>query len=123
MKILIFQNFDFTTPTLWCIQARAVQIYFFDLGTPFGSQRPGEGGKNTEKPNEFTDSQNFAELWVAPPKTIFAMKPLNHLGVDITLETIALRFMYNKRRNAARQRNSRQRGPLSDSEPESGPHL
>ena len=76
---------------------------FFDLGTPFESQKPNEQRKNTEKPNEFTDSENFS-LEVAPRlKTMFAMKPANHLGVGITLETIALRVMYNKRRNAARQ--------------------
>ena len=38
---------------------------FFDLGTPFESQKPNAQKKNTEKPNEFTDSEHFCVIWVA----------------------------------------------------------
>ena len=38
---------------------------FFDLTTPFESQKPRKLVKNTEKPNEFTDSEHFCVIWVA----------------------------------------------------------
>ena len=66
---------------------------FFDLTTPFESQSPRNLGKNTGTPNEFTDSKNFAPNGVAQTKTMFATKTAKHLGVGITLETIALRVM------------------------------
>ena len=62
-------------------------------------------------------------MWVQRMKTMFATKTAKHLGVGITLETIALRVMCNKRRSAERQWNSRQRGPLNDLESENGPDL
>ena len=68
---------------------------FFDLTTPFESPKPRNLEKNTEKPNEFTDSEHSCVMWARRRKTMFAAKPVKHLGVGITLETIALRVMYN----------------------------
>ena len=76
---------------------------FFDLDTPFESQKPNEQTQNTDTPNEFTDSENFSPNGVAQMISTIATKTAKHLGVGITLETIALRVMCNKRRNAARQ--------------------
>ena len=66
---------------------------FFDLATPFESQKPNAQRKNTEKPNEFTDSENFSPNGVAQMISMFATNSVNHPGVGITLETIALRVM------------------------------
>ena len=80
MKILIFQNFDFMIPTRWCIQSSAVKIKFFDLITPFESQMPTNLGKNTDTPNEFTDSENFSPNGVAQMISMFATNTAKHLG-------------------------------------------
>ena len=53
--------------------------------------------------NEFTDSDTFWPNGVAQIISMFATKTANHLGVGITLETTALRVMFNQRRSAARQ--------------------
>ena len=67
---------------------------FFDLTTPFESQNARNYEKNTGTPNEFTDSENFSPNGVAQMISMFATKTAKHLGVDITLETTALRVMY-----------------------------
>ena len=71
--------------------------------TPFESQTPRNPGENTDRPNEFTDSEDFLLKYVAQPISAIATETAKHIGVDITLETTALRVMYNKRHNAAKQ--------------------
>ena len=67
---------------------------FFDLTTPFESLNPRNHEKNTDMPNEFTDSENFSPNGVARMISMFATKTAKHLGVGITLETTALRVMF-----------------------------
>ena len=76
---------------------------FFDLTTPFESLNPRNHEKNTDKPNEFTDSKHFGVICVQRMKTMFATKTVNHLGVGITLKTAALGDMYKN--DAAPQNN------------------
>ena len=64
---------------------------FFDLTSAFESDVLGLDGKITDRPNEFTDFENFELEEVARPKTRDAMQAVNHPGVGITLETTALR--------------------------------
>ena len=48
-------------------------------------------GKSTVGTNEFADFEKFGLEHPDRTKTMLAMKPANHLGVRITLETTALR--------------------------------
>ena len=66
---------------------------FFDLTTPFESLNPRNHEKNTDMPNEFTNSENFSPNGVAQMISMFATKTAKHLGVSITLDTTALQIM------------------------------